>query len=307
MTTLDWGLPVLFAAFVWWFSTGVILLLDGLPRATFRWSLAGTGALALAGLAGLAWTAGSTSVTGVYVAFTCAIAVWGWQELSFLTGWLAGPRRRACPDGCSGRRHFVHAVEAILYHELAIIAGAALIVGLTWGAPNQVGTWTYLVLWGMRTSAKLNLFLGVRNLSEEFLPAHLVYLKSFFRRRPMNLLFPFSVTASTIVAVVLVRNALDPSAGPAATAGFMLVGALLGLAILEHWLMVVPLPTTVLWQWAMRNHPRGADAEAPSDQSARRGVALVAALLAVAGARRPALAVVPARGERRGLRAVSSD
>ena len=28
----------------------------------------------------------------------------------------------------------------------------------------------------MRTSAKLNLFLGVRNLSEEFLPPHLAYL-----------------------------------------------------------------------------------------------------------------------------------
>jgi putative photosynthetic complex assembly protein 2 len=306
MTTLDWGLPVLFAAFVWWFSTGVILLLDGLPRPTFRWSLAGTGLLAIAGLAGLAWTAGSTTVTDAYVAFSCAIAVWGWQELSFLTGWLAGPRKRACPDGCGGGRHFVHAVEAILYHELAIIAGAALIVGLTWGAPNQVGTWTYLVLWGMRTSAKLNLFLGVRNLSEEFLPAHLTYLKSFFRRQPMNLLFPFSVTASTIIAVVLVRNALDPSTGPAATAGLMLVSALLGLAILEHWLMVVPLPTTLLWQWAMRTHGRGADPAAPPDQSARRGVALVATPLAVARARR-ALAVAPVRGERRAFRAVSPD
>ena len=50
----------------------------------------------------------------------------------------------------------------------------------------------------MRESAKLNLFLGVRNLSEEFLPAHLAYLQSYFRRRSMNMLFPFSVTVSTV-------------------------------------------------------------------------------------------------------------
>jgi len=35
---LNVALPVLFAVFVWWFSTGIVLLLDGLPRTTFRWS-----------------------------------------------------------------------------------------------------------------------------------------------------------------------------------------------------------------------------------------------------------------------------
>ena len=34
----------------------------------------------------------------------------------------------------------------------------------------------------MRQSAKLNVFLGVRNLSEEFLPQHLHYLQSYFTR-----------------------------------------------------------------------------------------------------------------------------
>ena len=30
--------PIFFALFVWWFSTGVILYLDGLPVRTFKWS-----------------------------------------------------------------------------------------------------------------------------------------------------------------------------------------------------------------------------------------------------------------------------
>ena len=34
-------LPVLYTLFAWWFSTGVILYLDGLPRHTFRWTLNG--------------------------------------------------------------------------------------------------------------------------------------------------------------------------------------------------------------------------------------------------------------------------
>ena len=38
------------------------------------------------------------------------------------------------------------------------------------------------------------------NLTEEFLPEHLQYLKSFLARKPMNLLFPVSVTGGTIVA-----------------------------------------------------------------------------------------------------------
>ena len=45
----DHGLPVLYALFVWWFSTGLILYLDGLPRRTFRWSMLGATVLAWLG------------------------------------------------------------------------------------------------------------------------------------------------------------------------------------------------------------------------------------------------------------------
>ena len=251
---LELTAPVVFAAFMWWFSTGVVLLLDGLPRTTFRWSLALSSLLALIGVAGIAQTAHDTTVAGAYIAFTAALLVWGWQELAFLTGWITGPRRQACGAGCGGWRHFVHAVEAILWHELAIIGAGLLIAAITWHAENAVALWTYAVLWVMRSSAKLNLFFGVRNLSEEFLPPHLAYLKCFFRRRRMNALMPVSVGAASVVVALLVRQALDPSAGSAQTAGLLLVAALLALAVLEHVLMVLPLNATALWHWAMRSH-----------------------------------------------------
>jgi putative photosynthetic complex assembly protein 2 len=116
---------------------------------------------------------------------------------------------------------------------------------------------TFAVLWVMRISAKLNVFLGVRNLSIEFLPPHLAYLASFFRKRAMNLLFPLSVTASTVVAAWMVLEALAAPPGGAYATGQLLVVTLLVLAILEHWLMVLPFNPTALWRWAMRDRKHG--------------------------------------------------
>ncbi len=251
---LELLIPAVFAAFLWWFSTGLVLLLDGLPRTTFRWSLQIASLLALAGIGAIASTSQELSVTSAYVAFGGALLVWGWQELSFLTGWITGPRRQPSFATPGSWRHFRDAVDAILWHELAIIGGGLLIAAITWHGANPVALWTYGVLWVMRTSAKLNLFFGVRNLSEEMLPPHLAYLQSFFRRRRMNLLFPWSVVGGTSVATVLVMRALDPSASDGQTAGLTLVAALLALAVLEHWLMVLPINVNTIWQWAMRSH-----------------------------------------------------
>ncbi len=245
------ALPVLFALFVWWFSTGAIAWLDGLPRATFGWSLLGITVVGIAALYGIAATAGDTSVAGAYCAFTCALLVWGWHEASFLFGIVTGPRRGPLPAGVRGFKRFGMAVEVIAWHELAIAATAVIIAALTWGGENQIALWTFLLLWAMRVSAKLNVFLGVRNLSEEFLPEHLRYLVTYLRRRPINLLFPVSVTGCTITAALFVAAALDPATPPGLVAGHMLLGAMTALALLEHWLMVLPISPSALWGWAL--------------------------------------------------------
>ena len=255
------GLPLVFAIFICWFSTGLVLLLDNLPHSTFRWSLVISTLVAAGAFWGLAHTANQTTVAGAYCAFTCALLVWGWHELSFLTGWITGPRRVVATPGAQGWQRFSEAVQAILWHEIGIIAAGVAIVWLTWGAANQVGSWTFLVLWAMRTSAKLNLFYGVRNLSEEFLPPQLKYLQTYFRRRPMNMLFPLVVTAATVVTTLVVMAAFAPGSSAAARTGLMLVATLLGLAILEHWLLVLPIEATALWRWAMRR--RAAKLAAP--------------------------------------------
>jgi putative photosynthetic complex assembly protein 2 len=248
---LDFALPPLCAAFVWWFGTGVVMLLDGQPRDTFRWSLATSTAIALGALVCIAKSADNTTPAGAYAAFTCSVLVWGWHELTFLTGWLTGPRKRECSAPAVEATRFGQAVQVILWHELALVAMTAAIVALTWASPNPVAAWTFAALWVMRLSAKLNLFLGVRNLGEELLPPHLRYLRSYFRQRRMNLLLPLSVLGASAAAAAMVLHALDAST--AARAGLLLVASLLVLAVAEHLLLVLPLPPTALWRWALRN------------------------------------------------------
>jgi putative photosynthetic complex assembly protein 2 len=244
-------LPTLFATFLWWFSTGAIFFLDGLPQRTFKWSL--LSAAFLTGLAfyGLHASAQDVSIQGAYVAFSCGLLIWGWQEISFYMGFLTGPRRHACEDGCHGWRHFGHALLVSLYHEISILLCGVVILALTWDAPNQLALWTYLTLFFMHQSARLNVFLGVRNLNAEFLPPHLSYLRSFMKSAPINLLFPISVTAGTAVLAWFVHRAAvaDPSSFDATAFSFL--SALLALAVLEHWVLVLPIPFQKLWNWSL--------------------------------------------------------
>ncbi len=167
---LEHALPALFVVFAWWASTGAILLLDGLPRATFRFSIAASSALALAALAGLGWSSAIESASAAYLSFACALAVWGWHELMFLLGKISGPRKIGCPQGVRGWTRFRFAAATVIHHEIALALTLLAIAAFTWNRPNQTGALTFLVLWIMRLSAKLNLFLGVRNFTEEFDP-----------------------------------------------------------------------------------------------------------------------------------------
>ena len=242
------GIPILFALFVWWFSTGIVLYVVGLPRWTLRWTVGGAGLLLAAALWTLVATRNDLGAFGTYAAFTSAIVAWGFVEVLFLTGLVTGPRRSACPAGAAGWQRVVFAIEAILYHELLLLAVGGLIGLATWGGDNRMAVWTYSVLWIMRLSAKLNLFLGVPVLNDGLLPVAVDYLKTYFRRRSANLLFPVSVAATTVALVILSRDAVIDG-----SIGLTLIATLLALALLEHLFMVVPLPLEAAWGWGMKS------------------------------------------------------
>jgi putative photosynthetic complex assembly protein 2 len=257
---LDYALAILFALFAWWFSTGAVLYLIGMPRQTVGLSMAAATAASGMALYGIWLTSTDASVAGAYAAFVCGLLVWAWHEMSMLTGLVTGPRKSACPEQLSGWQRFVAASETLIYHELAILFTAVGLIALTWGAPNQVGVGTFVVLWLARVSSKLNVYFGVPNLTEEFLPKHLLYLTSYFRRRPMNLFFPLSVTVTTAATLMLI-DAAGEATTAADIAGLTLLATLMALAVLEHWFLVLPLPAASLWTWGLAS--RDAETEAP--------------------------------------------
>jgi putative photosynthetic complex assembly protein 2 len=122
----------------------------------------------------------------------------------------------------------------------------------------------------MRWSAKLNLFFGVPNLNEEWLPEHIRFLTSYLSKRPMNLFFPVSVSVATVVMCLLVVSALDLSTASFAGVALMLAATLLALAILEHWFLVLPLADAALWNWALDARDRDQLPGIPSKRSGPR-------------------------------------
>lgn len=270
---LNYLLPVLFVVLAWWAGTALILHLDGLPRATYARSMRQATVVMLIALIGLGWSSGSRDTLAAYLSFGSALVVWGWLEMSFLMGFITGPRKRACDDNARGWRRFRAALGTLLYHELALLLGGVLVLSLTWHESNQVGLWTYLVLWVMRTSAKINVFLGVRNLSEAFLPEHLRYLESYFRRAPMNGFFPLAVSLATITLTLMFLRMPAPGVDFFSFTGTLLVGCLLFLAVLEHWCMVIPFPVEALWSMGLRSR-RQAVPDRDRTGTSRRGRAI---------------------------------
>lgn len=260
------GIPILLALFVWWFSTGIVLYVVGMPRRTLGWTVGGAALLFAVAIWGVFETRDDPGALSTYLAFTAAIVAWGFVEVLFLTGLVTGPRRAPCPAGARGWRRVRLAVEAILYHELLLLAVGGLIGLATWGGDNRIALWTYAVLWIMRLSAKLNLFLGVPVLNDGLLPDAVGYMGTYFRRGPANPLFPISIAGTAAALAILARDAaVDQSVG------LTLLATLLALALLEHVFMVLPLPLEAAWGWGMKSRAR------PSDARRRLRPALAAA------------------------------
>lgn len=272
----QYGLPALHGLLIWWVSTCLILFLDGLPKRTFKWSMTAATVVLAGSLYSLVVSANDTSVTGAYIAFTSGVLIWGWLEISFYMGYVTGPRTRHCHHSCGGWRHFGHAIMASLHHEIAVLLLAGSVFLATWGCPNRFGVWTFVVLWWMHQSARLNVFLGVSNLNADFLPEHLAHIRSFMRNAPMNLLFPISVTASTICAVLMWQQAAASGADPFSLTGYTLLATMMVLAILEHWFLVLPISATrvwnAMWEWSLIS--RGGDAKTPRQRPLPREATL---------------------------------
>ena len=258
---------VIVALVVWWFSTGAILAIvkraDRGGRDSHLWAVLLALPVLVLGAGMFADTLHRTEPGAIYAGFFAALMIWGWIEMAFLCGIITGPNRRPTTPSVPERERFLRAFGTVAHHELLLLACLLVMGSMAQGAANPFGFWTFAVLFGARISAKLNLFYGVPRINTEFLPRPLAHLPSHFRTRRCNWLFPISVTAlSFVTAVFLERTVTAVSVQD--TIGFALLSALAGLALLEHWLMVVPLPDAKLWRWMLPD-PNGAATRSAND------------------------------------------
>jgi putative photosynthetic complex assembly protein 2 len=256
----EFALPLLFATVLWFVATGFVLWLDKLPSHT--WPVSITLASIASGFAmgGIIATAEETSSWAAYVAFACALVLWGWHELSFLMGFVTGPNRNPCPPDARGWRRFRLAAATLIYHEVAMFGCLIVMAAATWGKANQTATLTFLLLFVMRLSAKFNIFAGVPHLSTEMMPDHMRYLASYFRIAPPRWFFILSVSGIAVLAAWLADLALSSQGGIAT--GYALAFALVALAFIEHGFLVVPWQDTAIFRWAMPEMARQRAAEA---------------------------------------------
>jgi len=245
---VDYLLALATVTLAWWLSTGLVLLLNHRSRRTQCVAMGVVGAGCALALLALPAISRDHSALGALLGFLCGLCIWAALEMSYLMGFVTGPRQAPCPPDASFVQRFRLGLQTSLYHELLVLAAMLLSVGLSSGA-NRVAAATCVALGLMRWSAKLNLFLGVRNYNQDWLPKHLAYLDSYTRRARLNPLFPFSVIIASGLAIAMLLQGLAAS-DPFQRSSQLLISALLSLAALEHWFLILPFRESALWRWA---------------------------------------------------------
>ncbi|MFK7890026.1 MAG: putative photosynthetic complex assembly protein PuhE [Granulosicoccus sp.] len=245
----------------WWVGTAVVLYLQQRIQVVGTSLVLTLTAVALSSIAALKLCSLGMSTWQSYGGFTAAIVLWGCLELSYFTGLVSGVHKRHCPQNCNNSRRFRLALGASIWHEISVVAAAALVIALCASENNPTGLYTFAVLWLMRWSAKLNLFWGVPNFSTDWFPQHLAYVHSYMRRSPVSVFFPLSVLLATAVSIRLMMSTLDASPEHALSTALPCV--LLMLAILEHLFMALPIADTALWNKVFtREYPESDTASA---------------------------------------------
>ncbi|WP_017664737.1 putative photosynthetic complex assembly protein PuhE [Porphyrobacter sp. AAP82] len=252
--------PFMVTVAIWFVATGLIAWADNRERATFLRSLLVGSVAGIAGLLVILLSSLSVEVWAVYLSFIGALMVWGWHELSFLTGASAGPRRGPADPSLTGLARFRQAAATVMHHEVALAVTALLLISLSWDVPNQIGATVFVLMFGMRLISKINLFVGVPNSTSEMLPDQLAYLKTYFGPNRPTLLLAASLAGIAAVTAWFAQVALAAPVGSAAMVGASLLTTLALLGVLEHLFLALPFRDGMLWGWAMPNKRRAAAA-----------------------------------------------
>jgi putative photosynthetic complex assembly protein 2 len=246
----DLLLPFAVVTALWFVSTGLVAMINHRLRQSFGRAAVIAGLCGIGGLSLLFAVSQSSAIWAVYASFFAGLMIWSWHEISFLTGAVAGTHRTPLPAGVSGWPRFTMATMALIHHEVAIAMTAAMLLSLAALSSNPVGAYVFGLLAIFRLSSKLNIFHGVPNLSDEMLPGHLDYLKSYFGPPRLSPMLILTTAAILTLAALFGWVAFDADTTNRAASAWLLCCLCL-LAALEHIFLAVPFRDSRLWQWAL--------------------------------------------------------
>lgn len=270
-------IPILLAIVVWWAGTGIVLYVQQRLQAPGKALVCTLGSLTALSLVLLSITSTSHGMVQSYGAFVAAVVLWGCLELSYYTGLLTGVHKRACPQQCTSWRRFRLALGTSIWHELSVLLFGVTLFVMLFEASNPTGLYTFLVLWFMRWSAKLNLFFGVPNFNTDWFPKNMAYAHSYIRRSAVTLFYPVSILLASLAAYHFLNLSLNGTEingtglngselngselnNSDKALSTLLPGVLLLLAILEHIFLALPIADSALWNRIFV----AADSEAPT-------------------------------------------
>jgi putative photosynthetic complex assembly protein 2 len=139
---------------------------------------------------------------------------------------------------------------ALIHHEVALAMTAGLLLSLAAVTANPTGAYAFALLLIFRLASKLNIYRGVPNMSDELLPPHLAYLKSYFGPRRLHPLLVLTIVAILGLAAWFASAAFSASSSGEAVSASLLCCLCL-LAALEHLFLAIPFRDSALWGWAM--------------------------------------------------------
>ena len=237
---------------LWWVMTGLALICVHQPAASRKLIFSVSSIVMLFALMGVEINAATHTLLATVIGFAMALVIWAWLELSYLMGYITGPVKHSAPNPMGHSERFTHALGTTIYHELLVVGVVGLVCVLGAGLPNPTIQNTLAVLWLMRWSTKLNLFLGVKHFNSQWLPENMRYITSYLSAGRNSWFSVFSTILAAFCTYLLFfwgQMATDP----VAALSLFLIAWLASLAVLEHVFLMMPMGETALWRWAEVN------------------------------------------------------
>lgn len=248
---LETLMPIAVVVLLWWVSTGAVLwLARGMDSQMYPRLILATILCAL-GFAGVVIASAHSEVWSVYLAFVSTLAIWGWIEFTFLAGLITGSDSTPCPPNISEGRRFAMAFKIICHHEYTLAAVLVIMAILDSNTGSGMAFKTFALLWIMRLGTKISIFSGVPGISVEMIPDRLSYMKSYFRLDRVSSAFWVSAAGCTLFFLAGLYALSDVNYNDVTRTEVIILTTLVGLALLEHAFMVLPIQDSKLWHWAM--------------------------------------------------------